>query len=152
MAQNPLAISDVDNEVLREADEYLRKHKILELFEDLTTILAYKQPEQLENFLVDILKQRKMNGNRSIVYSDTELQNIFALYDLKGAGFITKEQCREGKLTKILILTIFFVFLALKTLANSEFHYQKAQEVPMPDKVDLFGFMKLCDDALGIKP
>ena len=99
MAQNPLAISDVDNEVLREADEYLRKHKILELFEDLTTILAYKQPEQLENFLIDILKQRKMNGNRSIVYSDTELQNIFALYDLKGAGFITKEQCREGKFT-----------------------------------------------------
>ena len=33
MAQNPLQIADVDNEVLREADEYLRKHKILELFE-----------------------------------------------------------------------------------------------------------------------
>jgi hypothetical protein len=33
MALNPNAISDVDNEVLREADEYLRKHKILELFE-----------------------------------------------------------------------------------------------------------------------
>ena len=33
MATNPLAIPDVDNEVLREADEYLRKHKILELFE-----------------------------------------------------------------------------------------------------------------------
>ena len=32
-SQNPLAIADVDNEVLREADEYLRKHKILELFE-----------------------------------------------------------------------------------------------------------------------
>ena len=138
---------------MREADEYLRKHKILELFEDLTTILAYKQPEQLENFLVDILKQRKMNGNRSIVYSDTELQNIFALYDLKGAGFITKEQCREGKFTTLNhLFTHNFVLIALKTLANSEFHYQKAQEVPMPDKVDLFGFMKLCDDALGIKP
>ena len=147
MAQNPNAISDVDNEVLREADEYLRKHKILELFEvssflflidlqDLTTILSYKQPENIDTFLIDVLKQRKLNGNRSIVYGDTELQNIFALYDLKGAGFITKEQCRE----------------ALKTLANSEFHHQKAQEIPMPDKVDLFGFMKLCDDALGIKP
>ena len=33
MAQNPLQIPDVDNEVLQEADEYLRKHKILELFE-----------------------------------------------------------------------------------------------------------------------
>ena len=30
---NPLALPDVDNEVLREADEYLRQHKILELFE-----------------------------------------------------------------------------------------------------------------------
>ena len=88
MAHNPVAISDVDNEVLRESDEYLRKHKILELFEvsfnsslnlilsfyqDLTTLLAYKQPDQLEGFLVDVLKQRKLNGNRSIVYSDTEL-------------------------------------------------------------------------------
>ena len=33
MALNPLAVSDVDNEVLRESDDYLRKHKILELFE-----------------------------------------------------------------------------------------------------------------------
>lgn len=32
---NPLMISDVDNELLRESDEYLRKHKILELFEVL---------------------------------------------------------------------------------------------------------------------
>ena len=104
--------------------------------QDLTTILAYKQPENIEGFLIDILKQRKLNGNRSIVYSDTELQNIFTLYDLKGAGYITKEQCQE----------------ALQTLSNSEFHYQKVQELQMPDKVDLFGFIKLCDDALGIKP
>ena len=33
MAQNPLQVQDCENEVLREADEYLRKHKILELFE-----------------------------------------------------------------------------------------------------------------------
>ena len=30
---NPLALQDVDNEMLRDADEYLRKHKVLELFE-----------------------------------------------------------------------------------------------------------------------
>lgn len=30
---NPLMLQDVDNELLRDADEYLRKHKILELFE-----------------------------------------------------------------------------------------------------------------------
>jgi hypothetical protein len=57
------------------------------------------------------------------------------LYDLKGLGQITKEQCRE----------------ALKTLANSEFHFTKAQDTQIPAKVDLFTFMKVCDDVLGIK-
>ena len=70
---NPLAVVDVDNELLRDADEYLRKHKILELFEDLTTILCYKQPENIEAFLVDILKMRKEQGGRSIVYNEAEL-------------------------------------------------------------------------------
>ena len=38
---NPLALQDVDNEVLRSADDYLRKHKILELFEvNLTAIFV----------------------------------------------------------------------------------------------------------------
>ena len=68
MSTNPLQIPDVDNEVLREADEYLRKHKILELFEDLTTILAYSQPENVESKLIEALKTRKTQGNRSIVY------------------------------------------------------------------------------------
>ena len=91
MSSNPLQIPDVDNEVLQEADQYLRQHKILELFEDLTTILAYKQPENIEGCLIDCLKNRKNQGNRSIVYQDSELQNIFTLYDLKGQGHISKE-------------------------------------------------------------
>ena len=109
---NPLAIADADNEVLREADNYLREHKILELFEDLTTLVAFRQPEHVETFLIEQLKQKKINGNRSVVYSETDLQNIYSLYDLKGTGFISHEQTRE----------------ALKSLANSEFHYKKAEE------------------------
>ena len=97
--------------------------------------MAYKQPENVEQFLVEQVRLYKDNGNRSIVYSDQELQNMFTLYDLKGAGHITKEQCRE----------------ALKTLANSEFHFTKAQEAVIPSKVDLFTFMKVCDEVLGIK-
>ena len=42
---NPLVISDVDNELLRDADDYLRKHKILELFE----VTSFK------NFLILLL-------------------------------------------------------------------------------------------------
>ena len=35
---NPLTISAADNELLKDADEYLRKHKILELFEVISTL------------------------------------------------------------------------------------------------------------------
>ena len=43
MALNPTAIEDPNNESLREADEYLRKHKILELFEvRLNTLNFYR--------------------------------------------------------------------------------------------------------------
>jgi hypothetical protein len=41
--------------------------------------------------------------------------------------------------------------IALKTLANSEYHFTKAQEASIPDKVDLFTFLKVCDEVLGIK-
>ena len=41
--------------------------------QDITTILSYKQPENVEQFVVDILKQRKEQGTRSIVYSEAEL-------------------------------------------------------------------------------
>ena len=60
-------------------------------------MLAYKQPDNLEQFLIETLKQRKVNGNRSIVYTDSELQNIYSLYDLKGSGFISPEVAKEGK-------------------------------------------------------
>lgn len=146
----------------------------------MTTLLCYKQPDNLESFLIEQIRARKEHGNRSIVYTDTELQNIFTLYDLKGAGHITKDQCKEGKSTKrtscrvvtvdcggrqsnysardlksLIVCTLTkmsSVFLiALKTLANSEYHFSKAQDAVIPGKVDLFTFMKICDDVLGIK-
>ena len=48
-------------------------------------------------------------------------------------------------------LTTLSLYVALKTLSNSEFHYEKAKETNIPNKVDLFTFMKVCDEVLGIK-
>lgn len=36
-------------------------------------MLSYKQPEHMDTFLIETLKQRKINGSRSIVYTDSEL-------------------------------------------------------------------------------
>ena len=43
------------------------------------------------------IEQRIKNGNRSIVYTESEIHNIFTLYDLKGAGSITKPS-KHGEL------------------------------------------------------
>ena len=67
------------------------------MFKDLTTLLAYKQPDNMESFLCQQIEARMKNGSRSIVYTEAEMQNIFTLYDLKNSGHINKEQCREGK-------------------------------------------------------
>ena len=78
-------------------------------FKDLTTLLAYKQPDNLEQFLCQQIEARMKNGSRSIVYTEAEMQNIFTLYDLKGQNYITKDQCREGKLSLFFFVELLFV-------------------------------------------
>ena len=126
----------LDNELVADADAYVRKHKISELFEDLLTMVLHKRPEEVEQFMIESLKQRKEHGPRSTVYSEAELQNTFLLFDLKSDNYISKEKCIE----------------ALKTLATSEFHFDKAESDTIPDKVDLYTFIKLCNELLGIRP
>ena len=45
----------VDNDLIKESDEYIRKNRLVELFEDLASAVAYRQPENLEEFLIQRL-------------------------------------------------------------------------------------------------
>ena len=128
--------NEFDNDLVRDADEYVRKHKILELFEDMMTMLVHKRPDEVEQFMIETLRMRKEHGQRNTIYSEAELQNVFLLYDLKAENYITKEKWIE----------------ALKSLAGSEFHYNKAEDNDIPEKVDLYTFIKLCGEKLGIRP
>ena len=114
------------------------------LFEDLLTIVCHKQPENLEQFLLDALRQRKEHGSRSIVYNEAELQNIFHMFDLKSEGHVPHrpaDKSEQGAVTEM-----------LGTLANSNFEMKQDELDAIPDKVDLFTFIKLCDEMLGIRP
>ena len=98
------------------------------------------QPPKIEPFLIEQLKLRKKQGSKYTIYSEVELQNVFTLFDLKNQGFITKDQCRKGNI----FLWLFTYFLtAFTTLAPSEFHFTVTQDADIPEKVDLFNFMKL---------
>merc|ERR1711976_910144 len=108
---------------------------MIELFEDLSTGLAYKRPENIEEYLIEQLEYRKSHGLNIPLFTQEELENIFNLYDLKQEGRISKNKCKE----------------ALKSIANTQFQLQKVSNFDdLPDKVDIITFKEKCEQVLGI--
>lgn len=123
----------VDNNLVKEADNYIRDNRLVELFEDLATSLAYRQPENVEDFLIDRLSKYKEQGLEGGIFTEEEARNVFKLFDLKQEKKISKERCIKG----------------LKTMANSTFQYQlpeASKEIPL--EVDEDTFVRLCEKFL----
>lgn len=132
MAAN--AFNLVDNNLVQEAEEYIRKNRLVELFENLATAVAYRQPENLEEFLIDRLKLHKEQGLKGGVFTEEEARNVFKLFDLKQEKKISKERCIKG----------------LQTMANSSFQYELpelSEEIPL--EVNEETFVELCKKFLG---
>ena len=124
----------VDNDLVKESDEYLRKNRLVELFEDLASAVAYRQPENLEEFLIQRLELKKEQGLKSGIFTEDEARNVFKLFDLKQEKKISRERCIKG----------------LQTMANSSFQYEMplvSKEIPL--EVDEDTFVNLCQKFLG---
>ena len=117
------------------AEEYLRKHHIVELFEDICTAIAYKKPENVKEFIIEQLELRKTHGIHVPVFTDQEVENIFRLYDLKQEGTISRFKCKE----------------ALKSMASTQKQMVISDEMQeIPNKVTFEEFKVLCKKALGV--
>ena len=124
----------VDNNLINEADEYIRKHRLVELFEDLASAVAYRQPEKLNEFLIQRLELKKEQGLKSGIFTEDEARNIFKLFDLKQEKKISRERCIKG----------------LQTMANSSFQFEMplvTKEIPL--EVDENCFVELCRKFMG---
>ena len=124
----------VDNDLVKESDEYLRKNRLVELFEDLASAVAYRQPENLEEFLIQRLELKKEQGLKSGIFTEEEARNVFKLFDLKQEKKISRERCIKG----------------LQTMANSSFQYEMplvSKEIPL--EVDENCFVELCRKFMG---
>ena len=124
----------VDNDLIKESDEYIRKNRLVELFEDLASAVAYRQPENLEEFLIERLELKKEQGLKSGIFTEDEARNVFKLFDLKQEKKISRERCIKG----------------LQTMANSSFQYEMplvSKEIPL--EVDEDTFVNLCQKFLG---
>ena len=124
----------VDNNLIKESDEYIRKNRLVELFEDLASAVAYRQPEKLEEFLIERLELKKEQGLKGGIFTEEEARNVFKLFDLKREKKISRERCIKG----------------LQTMANSSFQYEMplvSKEIPL--EVDEDTFVQLCNKFLG---
>ena len=124
----------VDNNLINEADEYIRKHRLVELLEDLASAVAYRQPEKLNEFLIQRLELKKEQGLKSGIFTEDEARNIFKLFDLKQEKKISRERCIKG----------------LQTMANSSFQFEMplvSKEIPL--EVDENCFVELCRKFMG---
>lgn len=122
------------NPMIDDGYQYLYKHQILELFEDLCTQVIYERPPDLKSYLIQALKERKNQGPAGHqVFTDAEVKNVFLMFDLKQDRELNREQCKE----------------ALRTIANSAFQYDKVEKIEIPDKVDVALFKKLVLNVLS---
>ena len=132
MSSNAFQLAD--NNLVNEADDYIKKNRLVELFEDLATAVAYRQPENLKEFLIERLENQKEQGLRGGIFTEEEARNVFKLFDLKQEKKISKERCIKG----------------LQTMANSSFQYEipeASEEIPL--EVDEEKFVELCQKFLG---
>ena len=124
----------VDNNLVQEADEYIKNKRLVELFEDLATAVAYRKPKDLKQFLIERLNNQKEQGLKAGIFTEEEARNVFKLFDLKQEKKISRERCIKG----------------LQTMANSSFQYEMpsiSKEIPL--EVDENTFIELCKKFLG---
>ena len=86
----------------READTntYLQRHRIVELLDNMTSMLIYSKPDDPKGYLIDQLERLKVSQlsgmYRPCLFEEANLQAIFGMLDPTRRGFITKYQYSEA--------------------------------------------------------
>eukprot|EP00747_Dinoflagellata_sp_TGD_P162143 gnl/TRDRNA2_/TRDRNA2_179412_c0_seq1.p1 gnl/TRDRNA2_/TRDRNA2_179412_c0~~gnl/TRDRNA2_/TRDRNA2_179412_c0_seq1.p1 ORF type:complete len:135 (+),score=44.32 gnl/TRDRNA2_/TRDRNA2_179412_c0_seq1:92-496(+) len=123
----------LQNEEMRKADAYLKKHRIMELLNDLCASVCFHKPADVRNFLLEELKLRENEGAEAGFFEDEEIDAVFTLADLMQTGIISDQQCRT----------------ALLSLANSQQQKVDVEAMTLPDEVDQQTFREKAREALN---
>ena len=101
----------------KEAENYLEKHKINELFANITSHLVFNKPENAKESIIEYLeklkKAKQANINPPTLFEETNIQSIFGMLDPSGKGHISYKQYIEGSIIilflKFLIILLFLI-------------------------------------------
>lgn len=80
------------------AAKYLKDHKIIELFQNLTAALVYERPDDPKSFMkshIEQLLKAKSDPDEAdppCFMDESNLKSVFLMLDVTKRGYITKEQ------------------------------------------------------------
>mmetsp|Transcript_35893 Transcript_35893/g.78610 ORF Transcript_35893/g.78610 Transcript_35893/m.78610 type:complete len:125 (-) Transcript_35893:201-575(-) len=114
------------NAEMQKAEDYLKKHRIMELMNDLCASLSFHKPKDVRSFLIKELERRELEGAEASFFEDREIDAVFQLADLMRTGIAQKEQARA----------------ALLALANSQKQKEAVQELELPEELDQVTFQQ----------
>ncbi|TNN41794.1 EF-hand calcium-binding domain-containing protein 10 [Liparis tanakae] len=87
----------------QDAADYLKKHKIPELLENLTSMLFFHRPEKPREFLVEQLEQLKMSQQSGIkapsLFNKANLDAVYGILDPTHQKHITFAQYKQALIT-----------------------------------------------------
>eukprot|EP00928_Gymnodinium_smaydae_P048390 TRINITY_DN32346_c0_g1_i1.p1 TRINITY_DN32346_c0_g1~~TRINITY_DN32346_c0_g1_i1.p1 ORF type:complete len:152 (-),score=51.42 TRINITY_DN32346_c0_g1_i1:82-474(-) len=122
------------NEEMQKADEYLKRHRIVELFGDLTTAVCFHQPTDVRKFLVQELARREKEGAEAGAFSDQEIDAVFRLADLRSIGAIHCDQARA----------------ALCSMTRSQKQLEAARTMQLAEELDAATFKAKAQELLAL--
>ncbi|XP_070687611.1 EF-hand calcium-binding domain-containing protein 10 [Pempheris klunzingeri] len=86
-----------------DAADYLKKHKIIELMENLSGLLFYYRPEKPREFLIEQLEQLKISRQSGVkgpnLFNSANLDAVFGILDPTNQKYITFAQYKQALTT-----------------------------------------------------
>ncbi|XP_023125022.2 EF-hand calcium-binding domain-containing protein 10 [Amphiprion ocellaris] len=87
----------------QQAADYLEKHKIRELMENLISMLFYYRPENPREFLIEQLKLVKLSQQTGVtgpnLFDDSNLDAVLGILDPTNQKYITFAQYKQALIT-----------------------------------------------------
>ncbi|XP_012717903.2 EF-hand calcium-binding domain-containing protein 10 [Fundulus heteroclitus] len=84
----------------KDAAEYVEKHKIIELMDNMTSMLLFYRPENPREFLIEQLEQLKTSRESGVrgpnLFDNSNLDAVFGILDPANQKYITFEQYKQA--------------------------------------------------------